>query len=297
MAETSFVTPPSHPQHETASSQVIVRNSAFVMGAQVAMRVVSFLFQVYVVRTLGATDYGKFSTVLAYLGIFAIFSDFGLAPYMVREIARKWEHARALVPNIMAIRVMLSVLVLIVATASAQLLGYPSDIVLGVFIAGCGLFIYAFQGPLDAVLTARERLDVSSLLMMLNQLIFVVLGTFALLSGVGFIGLLIATLVGAGIWGALSGLFAYHRLGLRIERIDTRQWRSLLGAALPFGVSGVAYVLMQRFDAVVLSLSAHGPPSLLPGTACSICFPPSAYGLAVSGAQLVGCTPWRSTWC
>jgi O-antigen/teichoic acid export membrane protein len=271
-----------------STTAVIARNSAFVMAAQVGMKVLAFLFQVYVVRSLGDVDYGKFATVMAYLGIFAIFSDVGMAPYAVREMAHRWERARTLLPNVIAIRLALSVFVVIAATAGAMLMHYAPDIVLGVFLAACGLFLYAFQGPLDAVMTARERLDYSAVLMILNQVIFVMVGAVMLVAGVGFIGLILATLLGVGVCGGLLWRLARRKLDLRLEKVDVRRWKTLLVAALPFGVHGVAIVLMQRFDTVVLSLTHSGPPTIWPGTPCSVCLHPTAYQIIVSGAQAAG---------
>ncbi|MCZ7547429.1 MAG: flippase [Anaerolineae bacterium] len=281
-------TPPQAPLSSKESSRIIARNSAFVMGSQVAIRILAFIFQVYVVRSLGSVDYGKFATVMAYLMIFSIFSDFGMAPYTVREMARDWTRSRRLISNTMFIRLVLSVAVVIVATSVAILLDYAPDIVTGVFIAGCGLFLYAFQGPLDGAVVARERLDVTARLQLVNQLIFVAVGTLMLVAGVGFIGLILATLLGVGVWGLGLWRFSRRKLGLEMGRIDPGIWRELLIGALPFGVAGLAVVLMQRFDTIVLSLAHQGLPTTLPGFNCTLCLPPSAYEFMVTGEQLVG---------
>lgn len=275
-------------QAPRGSASVIARNSAFVMAAQAGLKVLAFLFQVFVVRSLGGVEYGKFATVLAYLSVFAIFSDIGLGPYMVREIARDGDRAHSLLPNAMAIRAMLSVLVIIVATGSAVLAGYSADIVTGIFIAGLGLFLYAVQGPLDALVIARERLDLSAIMTLINQVIFMTVGGIMLYAGVGFTGLILATLLGVGVWGAALWWLARRELGLRPARIDIRAWRPLCIAALPFGVGGVAMALMGRIDTVVLSLAREAPPSFLAGSTCSLCLPTEAYRYVVSGEQLVG---------
>jgi len=63
----------------------VARNSALVMGTQVGMKALAFLFNVYVVRRLGAEHFGQYAAVIAFVGIFGIFSDLGMAPYMLRE--------------------------------------------------------------------------------------------------------------------------------------------------------------------------------------------------------------------
>jgi O-antigen/teichoic acid export membrane protein len=124
--------------------------------------------------------------------------------------------------------------------------------VLGILIASAGLLLYAFQGPLDGALFARERLDYTSTFSLVNQLIFWGLGTLLLISGVGFIGLIIAYLAGVAVVILLSG-WSLFKMGVGRLILSARLWPQLFLAALPFGVSGVSYVVMQRFDTVLMS--------------------------------------------
>ena len=54
----------------------VARNSTIVMATQMLMKAFGFLFNVYIVRTLGVEDFGKFAAVMAFVAIFAIFSGF-----------------------------------------------------------------------------------------------------------------------------------------------------------------------------------------------------------------------------
>jgi O-antigen/teichoic acid export membrane protein len=60
---------------------IIARNSAFVLGVQVVLKILAFLFNVYVVRRLGDVHFGQYSAVMAYVAMFAIFTDWGMSPY------------------------------------------------------------------------------------------------------------------------------------------------------------------------------------------------------------------------
>lgn len=232
---------------------VVARNSAFVLGAQVILKVLAFLFNVYVVRRLGAVHFGQYSAAMAYVAIFAVFTDLGMAPYSVREIAEEPRRTSWLLPNIVAIRLLLSFVIILVVPLSAYWLGKDQGVVLGIFIASTGQLIYAFQGPLDSVLTARERLDYTSLFKVINQLVFWGLGVLLLVSGMGFIGLIIASLIGVAVVALLSGWVLFRKLGVDRLILSVRHWPQLLKAALPFGFSSISYVFMERFDTVLMS--------------------------------------------
>lgn len=228
------------------------RNSAFVLGSQVLVKVMAFLFNVYVVRRLGDVHFGQYSAVMAYVAMFAIFTDWGMSPYMVREMARDREKTAWLLPNVVAIRVVLSLIITIIAPLSALGLGKEGDMVLGILIASAGLIVYAFQGPLSNVLTARERLDYTSTFTLVNQLVFWGLGALLLVRGMGFVGLIIASLAGVAAMALLSG-WTLAKLGVGRLQLSARRWPQLFLASLPFGISGMSYAFMQRFDTVLMS--------------------------------------------
>ena len=243
------------PQQQAPKRSVmgtVARNSAFVLGVQVVLKILAFLFNIYVVRRLGAEHFGQYSTVIAYVAIFAIFTDWGMSPYAVREMAKDPAETSWLLPNIVVLRVLLSLIITVIAPLTALWSGKESDMVLGILIASAGLVLYAFQGPLDSALTARERLDYTSTFTLINQLIFWGLGVLLLINGLGFIGLIISSLTGVAVMALLSG-WTLFRLGVGRLVVSIRRWPRLIGAALPFGVSSISYVFMQRFDTVLMS--------------------------------------------
>jgi glycosyltransferase involved in cell wall biosynthesis len=70
-----------------------------------------------------------------------------------------------------AIRVVFSLLITIIAPLLALWLGKEGDTVLGILIASSGLILYAFQGPLNSALTACERLDYTSVFTLVSQVV------------------------------------------------------------------------------------------------------------------------------
>ena len=86
-ATTTKAEPPGKPV-----IQVVARNVAFMLGGQVLIKVFAFIFNVYMVRRLGDVHFGRYSTALAYVAIFAMLTDLGTSSLSVREMARKQEN-------------------------------------------------------------------------------------------------------------------------------------------------------------------------------------------------------------
>ena len=233
--------------------QVVARNTAFMLSGQVLIKIFALIFSVYVVRRLGDAHFGRYSAALAYVAIFAMFTDLGTSTLSVREMARKKENIAWMVPDIMTLRAVLSLVAIAGIAPSAWLLGKTPDMVLGVFIASCGLLLYAFQGPLDSVMIAQEHLDFSSVFGLLNQMVFMILGTILLLAGAGYIGLLSASLTGVFAMGLASAYVVKWVLRLHFERPNPRRWGPLLRASVPFGIMGAISIFARRFDTVFMS--------------------------------------------
>ncbi len=231
----------------------VARNSSFVIGAQVVMKVLAFLFNIFIVRRLGDVHFGQYAAVMAFIDIFAIFSDLGMAVYLLRELARDRTATRWILPNVIVLRLLLSAIVVAVATSAAYLLGKSSDMVLGIFIGACGLFAYALQGPLDTTLIAWERLDLVAGFMLVQQLVFWGLGTFALVMGWGFMGLIVASFVAVVCMAALEGRIVLRQVAFGQMVLAPRRWKELVKAGLPFGISGLSFSLQGRFDSVLMS--------------------------------------------
>ena len=240
-------------------SLIVARNSAIGVLAQLSIKALSFAFSVLIVRRLGADAFGQYAAVLAFGTVFAIFSDLGLAPYAVRQIAR-WrnlsdsaEQTGRLYGNVLALRLLLAVVTSAALIIAAWLTQRPALMVGAIAINCITLLLYGVQGSSESVLAGFERLDLTAGVKVLNQLIFVVIGTLALVTGLGYYGLILANVIGVSLMAWVSW-HAVRRLGVRPQRIVTADWAKLLRASLPFGVIGLALGLSYRFDSVLLNI-------------------------------------------
>ncbi len=243
-------------------SQTILRNSAFGLAAQIIIKLLSFAFTILIVRSLGAADFGQYAAVTSFGSIFLFVADLGLSPYTVRQVARLRGQAdseaqiRALYGDVLALRLLLGLLSAALVVGAALLTGRPALVVGAIALNSLNVLLYAVQGSADAVLSGYERLDLTSGVRVVNQLIFVLLGAAALWLGMGYYGLIVATTVGVAAMAWLCWR-AVSRLGLRPGPIRLAHWAPLLRAAFPFGVIGLTLGLSYRFDSVLLNIF-HG---------------------------------------
>ncbi len=238
----------------SAVAFTVLRNTLFGLGGRVIVKALAFAFSIWVVRRLGQEAFGQYATALAYVTAFAVLSDWGLAPYLVRVVARDRQRGEAMLVDAIALRLLLAIGTIGLILGMAWWNGQPPALLGGIALASLTLILYAVQGPMEAALQGIRRLDLVSAVGVLQQLLFVGLGTAVLLLGWGFYGLIGASLAGLAAALALTGGMARSLGLLRARRPAWAEWPFLLRAGLPFGLIGLAVNLSYKVDTILLSL-------------------------------------------
>lgn len=240
-------------------ARTVARNSAVTLVAQIAIKVLSFAFTVLIVRRLGAGDYGQYAAVAAFGTMFLFIGDLGLSPYLVRAVARLRDlpdserQIAEVYGTVLGLRLLLSFIGVTLMLVFAWLTGRPLVMIGALALNAVGMLLYAVEGTSEAILSGHERLDIPAIAKVAYQLAFVVLGGAALFLGLGYYGLIGASLLAILLLTHLCWR-GVLRLGVRPGRPDMASWSRLLRAALPFGVVAFSLGLSYRFDTVLLNI-------------------------------------------
>ncbi|MBP8001873.1 MAG: flippase [Chloroflexi bacterium] len=259
MQDENLVSTPSSPVLESAQSAAatLVKNTLYFLASSTIVSILSFIFNVFVVRRLGDERYGLYNTALAYAAIFSIIGDLGMTQYVTREIARGRKTADEMFWNVACVRLILAAVATLFITLSAAFIAdYEPTMVWGIFLLCLSYFIFAFYGPMQLVLTAHERVDYGSTLNAVNQLFFVLAGTVVLVLGIPFHGLIVASYIGLPI-SAIIGIRYIRRLKLAKLKfhVTPREWLPILWHSLPFAIITFTIMAATDLDTVILSLN------------------------------------------
>jgi hypothetical protein len=238
-----------------STGRIVLRNALFSLGAQAALRVASFLFNVFVIRTLGGEQFGQYQIVLDWAGLFAVIGDLGITQYLAREIARDRSKTAEVFWDTVVLRLVLSILAAVVTViAAAGMTDYSIEIIVGIVLFTAGYLFQAFMVPLNSVLVGNERVDISSVLELVMQVLFWVLAGIVLFLGLDFRWLLVASLVNFPLNMVLQlWVFRRNRISLPAFQLHREAWWSLFKAGLPFALIQISLSFAFRFDTVILS--------------------------------------------
>ncbi len=231
----------------------IARNTVLVTAGSAALKLINFLFNVYVIRQLGDDRYGQYSVVLAFVGIYQIFAELGVSQFVMRETAKDRTRTESLFWNLVSVRMLLAVVAVIVMPLIANALGYSDQLVQGVLLFGCTFLLAAVYVPLEGVLTAHERFDYVTACGVVGQVVFVIAGGAFLLGGHSYIWLIVASLISQVpvIGLALYGVLRNRYLALR-PRVQPRTWWGLVRGGLPFGIIALTLSMAYKVDTILL---------------------------------------------
>jgi O-antigen/teichoic acid export membrane protein len=239
-----------------AALRAAARDFGWLAGGQVALKLLAFGFGVWVVRALGAAEFGRYSAALAFAGLFAVATGPGAATFGTREMASDPGAARRLLADIAGLRVTLSLAVVPLLALAAWALGRPPEALAAVALAGCALPLYALVATLDSALVAHGRVALASFCAAARQVLFVLFGVVALAAGGGAVALLAAANLALVARVLITWRALRRSLGLRLARPAPAGWPALARRMLPFGVEGMADLAGLHVPMVVLSLLA-----------------------------------------
>jgi O-antigen/teichoic acid export membrane protein len=220
-------------------------------GLGMALTAVSSIF---LLRYLGAGDFGRYTTVTSLVAIAAGLTDAGLTAVGTRELAvRSDDSRRRLLSNLLGLRLVITPLGVAVALVFAVVAGYDRTLVLGTLLAGLALILFAIQGTMSIPLMVDLKngrittLELAKQAAMLVGIVLLVaigaelLPFFAISIGVGGVALLLMPMVAGRdlVWRPT------------FERSEC--W-TLVREALPLAAAVVVGVVYFRLLIVLMSL-------------------------------------------
>jgi O-antigen/teichoic acid export membrane protein len=233
------------------NTQKIALNTTVQLFGKAVTVATSVLVIAYITRYLGVAGYGDYAIIFAYLGIFGAILDLGLFVIAVREIAQAPQDERAILGNMLGLKLTLSVVILGAAWALALALPYSLVVRQGILVGAISqLFMSLNQVPLgsfQARLTMYKATlsDVVGRLLLLSLVWWVIRQSGSLLD-----------MIWAVVWTNVAVF------GLNVVMMGTRawlfplfnmaKWRELFIAALPMGVVMVLGVIYFKIDTLIL---------------------------------------------
>jgi O-antigen/teichoic acid export membrane protein len=109
-----------------------VGNSVLILGARTISRLVSLVVVIVLANALGDSNYGRYTTLIAYSALVSVIADLGFSPLYTREAARNQKELGDYLGTLLVVKIVLGVAAAVVMAIALDLgAGLPSLIIPG----------------------------------------------------------------------------------------------------------------------------------------------------------------------
>lgn len=243
----------SEPSAPVAGSlRGILRNTSYLMIAQLVAAPLSMLVLAVAARSLGPGEFGLLHQALTFAAFALLFVEWGQPNVLTGQVAMHRDRAGELLGSGILIRLAAGLAAALLLPLAASISGYSSDFVITLALALCLGICGTVAGACQDVYRGLERLDFAALTMVGWQLLLVAVALPVLLNGGGLHAFMLAQLSCAAV-GTLFVLWMAPRLGVPPLASHGRTMRELLRLGNPFLVFSLVLALQPTIDATMLS--------------------------------------------
>jgi O-antigen/teichoic acid export membrane protein len=232
----------------------IAKNSTFIFLGDVIGHILQLVLVVYLVRYLGAVTFGKYAFAFAFTSLFMIFSDLGLSVLSIREIARDTSKAGEYLTNISITKFILSLITIVLIVVTINLMQYPQDTTLAVYIVGGVTVFTSFTTSFRSVFRAFERMEYEAITKIVERLLIFGAVLPILFLGYGLIEVVSVMLIAQAFIFIFTLIILIKKFTRPKLTFDFSLCKSLIKEALPFGLAGVFAIIYFQTDTVMLSM-------------------------------------------
>lgn len=236
-----------------ARGQGIIQNFRWLMGANVVVKPLWFLFVLLSTRLLGPEEFGRFMFAMAYTVIIAFALEGGIDVLTMRELATDGSRVRTMLGQTLILKLLSAVGLTAVAVGSAVALGLPAETVHLIALAVLPALFNALMTHARYVFRAFEVLRFEARSILVEKVAIVLLGAAALLVARSAVALMAAFALAYAIAAPLTLMMLFRHFGRPVWQPRARAMlQTVIRPALPFALMTVLQVVYLRAGTMML---------------------------------------------
>ena len=231
-------------------SKKVLKNFSFLLGADLAAKVLVFVSVVYLARILTVEGFGKIEFAQAIIVYFILLANQGLDLWGTREVAREEGRKKEIADNILSLRFFLFFLAYGILVLFVLLLNKPADIKKLILLYG--LTIFTFSLTINWFFQGIERMEIIALGRLINQLFYVCGVLLIVTNTTQIFHVPVIKFFGGLLSLSLLAYLFFKSEGMPKIRFDISLWKKTLKQSLPMGFSLILIQIYYNLDTIML---------------------------------------------
>ena len=158
-------------------------------------QIISFIGAFYIPKLLGPEQYGIYSTVTAYVAMFAVLTFNGMTRVVVREMSKTPERSVEILEDTIGLRNLFSLLATIICVVVVFFVDYKFGIKIYIVFYSTSLLLKGTQDSIKAIFQSYQKMKSMALVGILEHIINVPLTILFLYLGYGVLSVIILKLL------------------------------------------------------------------------------------------------------
>lgn len=231
------------------------KNTLFLTIASIGQKTIAFVYFLFLARVMQPEQTGTYFLVVSISMIFSVIADFGITSVVIREIAKRPEETQTLFRRAITLKIPFLFIGYLLAVSAAFFLGYETQIVRLVALAGIVLILDSIHLLFYGVLRGHHRLSTESIGMFSGQLITAVAGGIVLMIYPNLSLLIIALMTGSLFNVILSYSVLVKKFGIDFfaPSFDSAFAKFLMKTAFPFALAAIFVKVYSYVDTIFIS--------------------------------------------
>ena len=236
-----------------SNARTIIRNTGFLVGADIISKILSLVFVVYIARVWGDAGFGKYSFVFSFVAVFALFSDLGIVPLLVREVSRDKKKAGYYLNNCLSLKLISTIIALALALAILPIYKSGFDVFLSVILISVAMIFANLSEILHGMFQAEQKMEYPAYLTILERIVTIGLGIYVISKGYGIVGFAVVYCFSYFVIFVISAILT-SRMICRVRlNLDLNAAWSILRESYPFWLTVIFGTLYFRINTVMLN--------------------------------------------
>lgn len=232
----------------------IVKNTSALFVAQVVSSFISLIFGVVIARELGDNVFGKFAFGLAFTEIFSIFASLGYNTLLIREVSRDKTQVNKYLNNIFSFRIIFSLIVFVFIVITINLMQYPEDTKIAVYLLGVFQILGSLANVLKVVFRAFERMELEAIVIVSVHLLSLPMMLGIIYLGYGLIAISLVY-VAIGLMDLLFSVIVCRKKIATIKKeFDFMFLRKTIPIAVSLSLLAIFALIYVKVDTIMLSV-------------------------------------------
>jgi O-antigen/teichoic acid export membrane protein len=240
---------------------LVIRGGALRLASYVSVVALSALSAALLTRHLGKVRFGEYTTVISLVSVISSITDAGMSALGTREYTMRSGASRdELMRDLLGLRITLTLVGVVLATAFGIAAGYAPALLAGTVIASLSVVALVIQHTFSIPLTTSLRMGFLSALEIARQAATVVLFVVLIELKAGVLPLLAVTLAVNLMLIPPTAMVVRGQISMRIG-VHLRRWLSLLRLTVTFSLASAANTIYLYAAQILTSLIASGNQS------------------------------------